>query len=146
MPHYLTTVRQAIVIAVTGLTTTGSRVFEEEPYPLQEVPALIVSAYSPQVGFTSMDTTAMQVDVDIGIDCVVKGTSGLPALLDTIAAEVQAALYAVTSIGSRAVRIAPVAIDRPQFDLTTDQPVARRLLLFRIAPLFTSSADPTSLS
>lgn len=148
MTHYLTTVRQAIVTAVTGLTTTGSRVFEDQPHTLQEdqVPALVVSAWSPNVGYASMDTVTLQVDVDIGIECVVKGTSGLQALLDTMAKEVQVALSAVSSIGSRAVRVAPVSFDRPYFDLTTDQPVARRLLLYRIAPLFTTSADPTSLS
>jgi hypothetical protein len=88
----------------------------------------------------------MQVDVDVVVECVVKGTGGLQATLDTIAKEVQAALHAVTSIGSRTVRIAPVSIDRPYFDLNTDQPVARRLLLYRVAPLFTPSADPTSLA
>lgn len=148
MAHYLTTVRSAIVTAVTGLTTTGARVYEDEPYPLTaaQVPALIVSAWSPQIQFASLDASAIQVDVDIGIECLAKGTSGLQATLDTIAAEVQTALDAVTSIGGRTVQIQPVAIDRPQFSLDSDQPVARRLLLFRIAPLFTTSADPTSLS
>ena len=148
MAHYLTTVRSAIVSAVTGLTTTGANVFEDEPYPLQatQVPALVISAWSPSVGFAAMDASVIQVDVDVGIECIAKGTSGLQTTLDTIAKEVQVALAAVTSIGSRAVQIAPVAVERPQFILDTDQPVARRLLLYRIAPLFTSSADPTSLS
>lgn len=146
--HYLTTVRSAIVTAVTGLTTTGARVYEDEPYPLTaaQVPGLIVSAWSPAVGFASMDASVIQVDVDVGIECLAKGTSGLQTTLDTIAKEVQTALAGVTSIGSRAVRIAPVSIERPQFMLDSDQPVARRLLLFRIAPLFTASADPTTLS
>lgn len=148
MAHYLTTVRQAIVTAVTGLSTTGANVFEDEPYPLQTsaLPALIVSAWSPAVTFADMDTTTLLVDVDIGIECIARGTSGVPAQLDTIAAEVQTALDAVTTIGSKNVVVMPVSIDRPQWDLTTDQPVARRLLLYRIAPLFTTSADPTSLS
>ena len=148
MASYLTTVRSAIVTAVTGLTTTGSNVYQDEPYPLTatQVPALVVSCWSPSIGFASMDASTLQVDVDIGVECIAKGASGLAATLDTIATEVQIALAAVTSIGSRAVKIAPVSIDRPVYELTTDQPVARRLLLYRIAPLFTTSADPTSLA
>jgi len=148
MPHYLTTVRAAVIAELTGLATTGSRVYEDEPHTLQadQVPALIVSCWSPQVGPASLDMTTLQVDVDVGIECVVKGASGLQTTLDTIAGEVQAAIRTLTSIGGRAVQIVPVSFDRPFFDLSTDQPVARRLLLYRIAPLFTPSADPTSLS
>ena len=94
--------------------------------------------------FRAQATSATTITVE-GLDT--SSTAIYPAgTITGTAKEVQVALAAVTSIGSRTVQIAPVAVERPQFILDTDQPVARRLLLYRIAPLFTSSADPTSLS
>lgn len=44
MPHQRKTIRDAIVSAVTGLTTTGSSVFVHRAYPVDtsEMPALVV--------------------------------------------------------------------------------------------------------
>ncbi len=147
MAHYLTTIRAAAVTALTGLPTTGTNVGTVDAYPIERnrLPALIVRTGStPEIRGTDLPPT-MRVDTRITVDTLASANAGAADLLDQIAAEVQAALCSVTTIGGRRVMVVPVDIPEPEFSGDSDQVVARRSLVFLVTPLFVAAHQPETL-
>lgn len=96
MPHHRETVRDAIVSAVTGLTTTGSRVYRSRVYSLaaDKLPGLVVYCRS--------ETSEPELVVGIPrklvrvaqfvIEGYARATADVDETLDDIAAEVETAI------------------------------------------------------
>lgn len=147
MPHVLQQVRDAAVTAVTGLTTTGARVYTAEPYPWQaaQVPGLVLATSAAPLaeGFDAPATLSWNVTLDV--DCIVRGTGDLAALLDTIASEIQVALCALVTVGGVPVQVNPVSLEAPQWSGEGDQPIARRRLSFSVFTLYTVANAPDVL-
>jgi len=102
MAHVRKQIRDAVVTAVTGLTTTGSNVFRSRVFPLEQtkLPALCVFSKSET---TEFDTVRIPRSVsrvlDIGVEAYVSGTANYDNTLDTIAVEVEEALAADVTLG-----------------------------------------------
>lgn len=97
MDHVQTQMLNRIVTILTGLTTTGSRVFRsrEHPLTLATVPGLCISLGSEgNIGGT-LDGTTKSVKLNIGI--VVAGDDDV--LSSRSLAEIEAALYGDFSAG-----------------------------------------------
>lgn len=93
--HLRRQIREAVGTAVTGLATTGTRVFQSRVYPLQDtdLPALLI--YSE--GETSERRTLgapgiMERRVRLVVRAVAKGIADLDDTLDGICKEVEVAL------------------------------------------------------
>lgn len=93
--HLRRQIREAIGTAVTGLTTTSTRVFQSRVYPVQttELPGLLI--------YTRRETSkpetihpSRQIErfVFVDVEGVAKATSDLDDTLDLIAKEVETAL------------------------------------------------------
>jgi len=100
--HKRQAIRDAFAAAVTGLTTTGNRVYVSRVYPLDtaSLPALVIytkrEASAPDtIGLPRTFTR----EITLSCEAYVRGVDGYDDLLDTIAAEVETALYAAGDFG-----------------------------------------------
>lgn len=96
MSHLRTQIRQRIVTNLTGLSTTGSNVYDTRVYPLapNKLPGLAVYTKSESTEYETMSPPrTLRKTVTVVIEIYVKMTSTFDEVLDTIAAEIEAALY-----------------------------------------------------
>lgn len=102
--HMRRQIREAVATAVTGLTTTGARVFQSRVYPLEatDLPCLVIRTLSE----TSEPVTIhgprelMRV-LSVQIDAFAKAVSDVDDTLDLICKEVEIALAADISLGGK---------------------------------------------
>lgn len=93
--HVRRQIREAIATAVTGLVTTGARVYQWRAYPLQtaDLPALLVYARSEVSTTETINAPAMQSrSLTVDVVGVAKATADLDDTLDQISKEVETAL------------------------------------------------------
>lgn len=102
MAHVRKQIRDAVVTAVTGLTTTGSNVFRNRVFPLEtsKLPGLCVFTKSESVDFDTLHIPrSIMRTLDLGVEAYVVATSNYDNTLDTIAVEVEVALAADVTLG-----------------------------------------------
>lgn len=96
MSHLRTQIRQRIVTNLTGLNTTGSNVYDTRVYPLapNKLPGLAVYTKSENIDYETMSPPrTLRRTLTAVIEIYVKMTSTFDEVLDTIASEVETALY-----------------------------------------------------
>lgn len=102
--HVHTQIRSAVVAALTGLTTTGSKVYGSRIYDLADanLPGLRVfldeEAVTPESVHTPVTLGRKAVLV---VECCAKANSSLDTTLDTMSKEVETALAAGFTVGSK---------------------------------------------
>lgn len=105
MAHVRTQIVTAIASAVTGLATTGWRVFVQRRYPADEtrLPCLLIYRASEvsEVAEMGRPPREMMRTVDVSIEAVASGASA-DDTLDTIASQVETALAADITLGGLA--------------------------------------------
>jgi hypothetical protein len=114
MAHVRKQVRDAIVTAVTGLTTTGSNVFRSRVFPLEttKLPAICVFTKSETVDFDTLHIPrSIMRTLDVQVEAYVSGTSNYDDTLDTIAVEVEEALAADVTLGGVAKDLQTTAFE-----------------------------------
>ena len=133
MAHVRQQIRDAVTVLVTGLTTTGSNVFQSRVYNLQEsnLPALKVYTSSEDIALEDGTLDAPQRNLSLVIEGNAQATATLDTTLDEIAKEVEIALGADITIGGLAIGI---DLDNTQMQLTGegDQPIGSVLLTYDI--------------
>tara|TARA_R110000824_G_scaffold317820_1_gene504982 strand:- start:3951 stop:4397 length:447 start_codon:yes stop_codon:yes gene_type:complete len=96
MAHVRTTIRNRVAgNTVTGLSTTGSRVYESRIYPLGAgtLPGLCVYTKSEESEPSTIGSSRVMLrNLSLVIDGYVKAVSGYDDLVDTISAEVETAM------------------------------------------------------
>lgn len=101
--HVHTQIREALVTALTGLTTTASRVHANRLYPLAEsgLPALRISLDAETVeGYTLHPNPILDRRLTAVVEACAESTSGTAdATVEKIAKEVETALAAGISPG-----------------------------------------------
>lgn len=142
MGHVRADIRAAVVTALTGLTTTGSRVLVDDQYPVEDVPALVIKTSEENAG-ESVEGIRQRA-VGVSVEAVSKLTSGITAQLDQIALEVETALAGSITVGARQLAVDYLGTDEPQLDGGSDRGVGRMTLRFRITA-FTAAASPGTL-
>jgi hypothetical protein len=93
--HVRRSIREAIATAVTGLPTTGSRVFQSRVYALErtDLPALLVSSVQERVVDQSIGYPRLyERVVTISVTAIAAATADLDDTLDQICKEVETAL------------------------------------------------------
>jgi len=96
MAHIRQLIRDRVISTLTGLNTTGSNVFGVRVYPMNEasLPGIIVYTETESTEYitTSLPRTQMRT-LTVSAEAYVRASSDYEDTLDTIAAEIEAAIY-----------------------------------------------------
>ena len=96
MTHARTAIRDSVVAKVSGLSTTGGRVYPSRTFPLSDenIPGLIVYTDFEGIDETEGKISKLQFrNLQIVVEGYAKLIAGLDDQLDTIAEEVEEALF-----------------------------------------------------
>lgn len=108
--HVRKQLRDAVTTALTGLTTTGARVYGYRVYaldPENELPALsIYTTEEDAQGVTIHGPATVERVVAVRVKAFARSGSGLDDTLDLIAKEVETVLGAALTLGSKSVLLA----------------------------------------
>ena len=96
MTHVRRSIREQVAATVTGLTTTGSRVFQSRVFRLEaaDLPCLLVYTKTESVELDTMIPRALNRDLTVEVEGYARGTSDVDDTLDLIAEECENALGA----------------------------------------------------
>lgn len=92
MAHVRTQIRDRVVTILTGLTTTGSRVYQSRVHPMTEITMPGICVYCPEEKTLEETSDFLTKELSIVIDGYVSG-SDFDDDIDKIQAEVEDALY-----------------------------------------------------
>jgi hypothetical protein len=126
MAHVRKQIRDALVTAVTGLTTTGANVFRSRIYPLEKtkLPCLCIFTKSETTEFDTLTMSrSVSRNLEVMVEAYVKETADYDNTLDTIAVEVEEALSADVTLGGLCKDMQVVAFEA-DFSGDGEQPVA----------------------
>ena len=126
MAHVRKQIRDNVVTALTGLTTTGSNVFRSRVYPMEtsKLPGLAIYTDSEEIAPQTISPPRTQLrTLTVTVDCYVKGVSNFDNDLDTISEEVEEALAADLTRGGLA-KDTRVASFQADFSGEGEQPIA----------------------
>lgn len=132
MAHLRTQIRNALAAQLTGLTTTGARVYTTQlhPLPASSLPALLIVTDGEDVEAMSIGAPPLLArQLNARVVALVAATSGHEATLDQIASEVEVALAADRTLGGL-TKSAQLRGLRPSFDAESDQPIGRMELYY----------------
>jgi hypothetical protein len=133
--HLRKQIREAIATKVTGLTTTGARVFQSRVYPLEETdyPALRIYTPSEQSARTTVHAPAlMQRTLTLRVEGVCRAVADVDDTLDLIAKEVETALaMPCSALAGIASYLTLVATDT-QIDPEGHQPTGSIALTYEV--------------
>ena len=141
MSHVREQLRKAVATAVTGLTTTGSKVFSNRVYPLSEtdLPCLMITSSGDEIEVMTMHLPYQQQRrTNIRIEAIVRGVTGFDDTLDTICSEVETAIANASSALVKGMYLKATGIE---FDGSGEQPIVRASMVF-YKDLWTESNAP----
>ncbi len=95
MAHVRKSIRDNVTTTLTGLTTTGSNVFQTRLFPMEEskLPALAIYTKSETSDYSTITPPRTQVRaLEVIVEAYVKGTANIDNTIDTIAVEIEEAL------------------------------------------------------
>lgn len=144
MSHARTTIKNQIVAAVTGLTTTGSRVFgpERRRFSDEELPCLRVFTESEEVDEEVEDKFAgvQRRECVVVLEARVKDSGDIDTVIDNIDAETETAIYAA-SLSTHSIDYLGIEKD---FEPGLDQPQCLAKMRYK-AKYLTKAGTPGSL-
>jgi hypothetical protein len=141
--HVRRQIREGVATALTGLATTGARVFQSRVYPLQttELPGLLVRTINETSTPITIESPAtLDRTLRIAVVAVAKATADVDDVLDQIAKEVETALaFPVAALGALVKSLALVASEIEI--VAAEQPTGQATLTFE-AVYFTLDNAP----
>lgn len=147
MSHVRQQIREALATAVTGLATTGSRVYQSRIYPVSDskLPCLLVNTDDESIETLTSNTTPMlERRLTAQVRAVAKASSDLDDTLDQIMAEVEAALGAAGVLSALAKSVSLSGI-RVEMDDALEKPVGVASMEYQISYYTASNAPQTAL-
>lgn len=148
MAHVRTAIRTAIASRLTGLTTTGARVYPSRIQPLADanLPCLRVYLDEEDISLETVhDDPLLQRAAVLRVECCAKAVASLDSTLDTMLAEVETAIATApdpTFGGLLKTRPQPASI-AVDLDEGLEKPVGIAALTYRIA-YFTAASTPAT--
>ena len=144
--HLHKQIRGAIVTALTGLTTSGSRVYANRLAPLPDTtsPSLLITLDDERAeGLTVHRPQAQDRTLALSVAAVAKASTTLDATLDLMSKEVEVALSAGITISGRLLDVFYTGMSFE--DQQLDKPVGIKRMSFSI-PFTAMSNAPDTLS
>jgi hypothetical protein len=146
MAHARQTIREQVGTTLTGLTTTGSNVFQSRVYPLQEsnLPALLIYTKEESSEAIVMGSNrVIERELTLAVEAYVKTYSNSDDTIDTIAEEVETAIGADSTLNNKAKDVFLVSTDI-NYVGEGENPVAVATLNFLVS-YCTDENDPSQL-
>lgn len=144
MSHVRQQIRDQVTTTLTGLTTTGTNVYETRVYPLESssLPGLTISTPSEEIDeeLSSGSRTIFR-NLQLVIMGYAQATSDFDNTIDTIAAEVETALMADLTLNNLAKDTLLQSIET-EFSTEGNKPVGTITMTFNVM-YATDHADPT---
>jgi hypothetical protein len=134
MAHVRKLIRDNLKTALTGLTTTGSRVYQSRVYPLAAatLPGLLIYSKDEATEYQTIGLPRLQLrTVSFTVEAYVKGVSDYDDTLDQICLEVEESLYTNSSLGGYASDVMVTSFEA-DFNGDGDQPVSRATLTIEV--------------
>lgn len=144
--HLHKQIRDALVTALTGLATTGSRVYANRLMPMADanVPGLRIALDSEESNVLTMHQPHTQDrTLNLVVECCAKAATGLDDTLDQISKEVETALSAGITISG--INLQVLYAGMTFSDELIDKPVGIKALRFAI-PFAAMNNAPDVLS
>lgn len=123
MPHARQTIREAAATLLTGLSSTGSRVFQSRMVPQTTLPCLLVTTNDEEITPGTI-ANLIERNLDLVVVGIAKASAADDAL-DTIAAEVETAMAGFAYRNE----LQRIEVD---FDEALEKPAGRIALTYRI--------------
>ena len=125
MAHVRKSIRDNITTSLTGLTTTGSNVFQTRFYALGEakLPAICIYTKTEDTSYSTLRSPRTQMrTLSVSVEAYVKGTANLDDTLDTISVEIEDALTADLTRGGYAKDTRITSL-QTEFSAEGEQPI-----------------------
>jgi len=145
--HVRQQIRERIATTITGLTTTGSNVYQSRVYPLDSVslPALLVYTLSEGSEVDTMGTSlGLNRTLSVAIEGYVKVNTDFDDVVDDICKEVEAALGADRALNNLA-KSQNITSTEIQFNGEGDQPVGVVTMTYTVVYRTTTTAPDISI-
>jgi hypothetical protein len=145
--HRRQAAREAIGTALTGLTTTGSRVFQSRVYPLEttDLPGLLIFTGPESLAPSTIHgPMVLERTLTVRVVGVARQTADLDDKLDLIVKEVEIAVAGM-SIAGIATEIALTSIEEPELTGTSDQPTGQVTMSFEVSYFTAENAPDVAL-
>lgn len=142
--HVRQQLREAVAAAVTGLSTTGSRVYQSRVYPLDisSLPCLLVTSDGDKSEAITVHSPYQQERATtIRIEGVAKAVSNIDDTLDAISKEVETAIAGSSTAIVKGLIYQGAQID---YDGSGEQPIGKVTMIFT-KDLYTLSNAPDVL-
>jgi len=126
MAHIRKLIRDNIVTTLTGLTTTGTKVYRSRLYALAEskLPCLAIYTNTEATEYLTMrEPRTQQRALDVSVEAYVKATANYDNTIDDICSEVEQALYTDTTRGGYAKDTQVTGVN-VEMSIDGDQPIA----------------------
>jgi hypothetical protein len=125
MSHARQKIRDAVVLLITGLTTTGSRVFDTRLYNLDpdvNLPGLVVYTQNETSERSDFSPNNYSRELDVVIEGYVETNSTVENTLDTISLEVENVLGANPLLNNTATT-SELTQTEIEFDVMGERPI-----------------------
>jgi hypothetical protein len=145
--HVRQQIRERIATTITGLTTTGSNVYQSRVYPLDSVslPALLVYTLSEGAEVDTMGTSlGLNRTLSVAIEGYVKVNTDFDDVVDDICKEVEAALGADRALNNLA-KSQNITSTEIQFNGEGDQPVGVVTMTYTVVYRTTTTAPDIAI-
>jgi len=126
MAHLRQAIRDNIKTTITGLSETAGRVYANRVYPVAapRLPCLLIYTESERINVaTQRQPRTQRRTLSVNIEIYVKGTTNYDSQLDSISAEIEAALASDITCGGHAHDVLVTGFNA-QYSGDGDQPVA----------------------
>ena len=114
MTHARKTIREQVGTTLTGLTTTGSNVFQSRVYPLQDsnLPALLIyTKEETSEAIVMGNNRVLERELTLAVEAYVKTNSNSDDTIDLISKEIEVAIGTDTTLNNRAKDVFLVSTD-----------------------------------
>jgi hypothetical protein len=135
MAHFRQQIRERVATTLTGLTTTGSNVFQSRVYPIEEskLPCLLIYTKDETSEPLAMSPPrSIEKILSLVVEAYVKANNNFDDTIDTICKEVEQALYADRLINNLA-KDSFLTNTEINFNSDGDNPVGIVVMTFEIA-------------
>lgn len=132
--HLHKQIRAALVTALTGLATTGSRVWANRLQPMQDanLPGLRIFADEERAELlTATDDYVLRRELTVFVEACSKKVSGLDDELDLISKEVETALAGGITVAGRDIEVLYTGMSFDDEQL--DKPVGVKRMTFNVS-------------
>ena len=145
--HIRQQIRERVGTTLTGLTTTGSNVFQSRVYNLEDskLPAIIIYTKSEDSELLEMGSTrTLQRNLSLVVEAYVKANSNYDDTIDTIAKEVEAVMGADVTHNDLA-RDSFLDSTEINYKGEGEQPIAVMTMVYNIIYLTTETTADVAL-